>query len=151
MATVKVRLSEFVNRVNGQHERVTVTVHGRPAAVLLSVEDLESLEETLAVLSDTEAALGMTESEAEIARGEVVSAAELAELLREAVAFAAYALMTGPLLQGPHRVGKRLQPPLADRLSARRGTYRILCRVDESRRTVTVLDVARRRDINRPH
>ncbi|MBL8932732.1 MAG: type II toxin-antitoxin system Phd/YefM family antitoxin, partial [Kineosporiaceae bacterium] len=40
LAEVKAHLSELVARVNGQHERVTVTVHGRPSAVLVSVEDL---------------------------------------------------------------------------------------------------------------
>ncbi len=81
LATVKARLSEFVTRVSAQHERVTLTVHGRPAAVLLSVDDLESLEETLAVLSDTEVVRRMTQSEAEIAQGEVVTAAELAQAM----------------------------------------------------------------------
>lgn len=76
---------------------------------------------------------------------------QLAELLPEAVAFAAYEFINGPLLRDPFRVGKRLNPPLADRLSARRGTYRILYRVDDSRHTVTVLDVAHRHDVYRPH
>jgi DNA ligase (NAD+) len=44
LAEVKAHLSELVSRVNGQHERVTVTVHGKPSAVLISAEDLESLE-----------------------------------------------------------------------------------------------------------
>lgn len=47
LAEVKSHLSELVSRVNGQHERVTVTLHCRPSAVLLAVEDLESLEETI--------------------------------------------------------------------------------------------------------
>lgn len=81
LATLKARLSEFVSRVSGQHERVTLTVHGRPSAVLLSVEDLESLEDTLAVLADTDAIRRMAASEAEIAGGDTVSAAELAEAM----------------------------------------------------------------------
>lgn len=48
-------LSELVSRVHDHHERVTVTVHGRPSAVLLAVEDVEALEETIGILSDTEA------------------------------------------------------------------------------------------------
>lgn len=52
LADVKNRLSEVVDRLEREHGRVVVTKHGRPAAVLLSVEDLESLEETLEVLSD---------------------------------------------------------------------------------------------------
>ena len=49
----------------------------------------------------------------------------------EAVATAAFEFITGPLLENPHRVGKELRPPLADRHSARRGTYRVLYRIDD--------------------
>jgi mRNA-degrading endonuclease RelE of RelBE toxin-antitoxin system len=73
----------------------------------------------------------------------------LSETLPEAVAVAAYEFMTGPLLADPYRVGKRLLPPLDDRLSARRGTYRIISRVDDRARVVTVVDVAHRRDMYR--
>ena len=73
----------------------------------------------------------------------------LSELLPEPVAAAAYEFMTGPLLSQPHRVGKRLLPPLDDRFSARRGTYRIIYRIDEDARIVTVVDVGHRRDIYR--
>lgn len=73
----------------------------------------------------------------------------LAERLPEAIAVAVYEFMVGPLVRQPYRVGKRLLPPLADRLSARRGTYRIIYRVDEATRTVTVVDVDHRRDIYR--
>jgi mRNA-degrading endonuclease RelE of RelBE toxin-antitoxin system len=65
------------------------------------------------------------------------------------VAAAAYEFITGPLLREPYRVGKRLLPPLDDRLSARRGTYRIIYRVDDENRTVTVVDVDHRRDVYR--
>src|SRR5450755_2116250 len=77
LAEVKAHLSELVARVHGQHERVTVTVHGRPSAVLLSIEDLESLEETIAILSDNEAVAALLASEAELARGETITADEL--------------------------------------------------------------------------
>lgn len=73
----------------------------------------------------------------------------LAETLPEAVAAAAYEFMTGPLLREPYRVGKRLLPPLDDRLSARRGTYRIIYRVDDKARMVTVVDIGHRRDVYR--
>jgi antitoxin YefM len=52
LADVKNRLSEVIERLEREHGRVVVTKHGRPAAVMLSVEDLESLEETLEILSD---------------------------------------------------------------------------------------------------
>jgi mRNA interferase RelE/StbE len=73
----------------------------------------------------------------------------LAEILPEAVAAAAYEFITGPLLEQPYRVGKRLLPPLEDRLSARRGTYRVIYRVDDASRVVTVVDIGHRRDIYR--
>lgn len=78
LAEVKAHLSELVGRVDGQHERVTVTVYGRPAAVLVSIDDLEALEETIAVLSDAATLSRLAASEAELGRGEVVDAEELA-------------------------------------------------------------------------
>jgi mRNA-degrading endonuclease RelE of RelBE toxin-antitoxin system len=76
----------------------------------------------------------------------------LAETLPEAVAAAAYEFMTGPLLEQPHRIGKQLLPPLEDRFSARRGTYRVIYRIDDKARVVTVVtvvDIGHRRDIYR--
>lgn len=52
LADVKNRLSEVVERLEREHGRVVLTKHGRPAVVLMSVEDLESLEETLDILSN---------------------------------------------------------------------------------------------------
>jgi mRNA interferase RelE/StbE len=75
---------------------------------------------------------------------------QLAETLPGAVAFAAHEFIVGPLLDNPQRVGKRLEPPLADRHSARRGTYRVIYRIDEPRRTVTVVAIAPRADAYRP-
>jgi mRNA-degrading endonuclease RelE of RelBE toxin-antitoxin system len=74
---------------------------------------------------------------------------QLTEHLPEAVAAAAYEFIAGPLLDNPHRVGKQLRPPLDDRHSARRGTYRVIYRIDDLSRTVTVVDVAHRRDAYR--
>lgn len=51
LADVKNRLSEVVDKLEREHGRVVVTKHGRPAVVMLNVDDLESLEETLAILS----------------------------------------------------------------------------------------------------
>ena len=74
---------------------------------------------------------------------------QLAEELPAAVAFAAHEFLIGPLLQNPRRVGKPLMRPLQGRHSARRGTYRILYRIDEEARTVTVLTVTPRSDAYR--
>ena len=73
----------------------------------------------------------------------------LGELLPEAVAAAAYEFITGPLLADPYRIGKRLLPPMQDRFSARRGTYRVIYRIDDKAHVVTVVDIAHRRDAYR--
>ena len=65
LADVKNRLSEVVDRVQREHDRVVITKHGRPAAVVLSVEDLESLEETLEILSDPTVLADIREAEFE--------------------------------------------------------------------------------------
>lgn len=70
LATVKNRLSEVVERLEREHGRVVVTKHGRPAAVIMSVEDLEGLEETLNVLSDPKLMRRIRRAETEIAAGE---------------------------------------------------------------------------------
>ena len=67
LADVKNRLSEVVDRLEREHGRVVITKHGRPAAVVISMEDLESLEETLDVM-DSEALLAdIREALAELA------------------------------------------------------------------------------------
>jgi antitoxin YefM len=53
----KAHLSELVDRTSREHERFLVTRNGVPAAVLLSPDDLESLEETVSILQD-EALMG---------------------------------------------------------------------------------------------
>jgi antitoxin YefM len=82
LGDVKSHLSELVGRVHDHHERVTVTVHGRPSAILIAPEDLEALEETLEIMRDAATMNRLAESDAELARGEYVSADELAEAMR---------------------------------------------------------------------
>ena len=69
--------------------------------------------------------------------------------LPEAVATAAFEFITDPLPENSHRVGKRLRPPLTDRHGARRVSHRILYRIDDHTRTVTVLAIGHRGDIYR--
>jgi antitoxin YefM len=78
LSSVKTHLSELVDRVEDQHDRVVVTRNGKPAAVLISPEDLESLEETLAILSDPVAMEQVRGSEHAITAGEL--GASLADL-----------------------------------------------------------------------
>ena len=82
LAEVKAHLSQLVSRVATEHDRVTVTVHGRPSAVLLAVEDVEALEETIAVLSDTTLIRDLAHAEAEITAGKGETADQLAEAMR---------------------------------------------------------------------
>jgi antitoxin YefM len=70
LADVKNRLSEVVDRLEREHGRVVITKHGRPAAVVISVDDLEGLEETLDILSDPKLMRRIRKAEAEIAGGE---------------------------------------------------------------------------------
>jgi antitoxin YefM len=62
LADAKNRLSELVVAVEGTWERVLITKNGRPAAVLIAPDDLESLLETLAVLSDPESMAALREA-----------------------------------------------------------------------------------------
>jgi prevent-host-death family protein len=77
LADVKAHLSEIIDLVESQHERVVITRHGRPAAVIVSPTDLESIEETLAILSAPGAMEDIRAAEDEIGRGEFLTAAEL--------------------------------------------------------------------------
>lgn len=79
------------------------------------------------------------------------AARAIANQLPEAVAAAVVEFITGDLLREPHRVGKPLQRELSGRWAARRGSYRMLYKIDEHTRTVTVLTAEHRRDVYRQH
>jgi len=68
----KAHLSELAERVEHQHERILVTRNGRPSFVLVSPDDLASLEETLDVLRDPELVASLSRSRAEAAHGETL-------------------------------------------------------------------------------
>ncbi len=67
---VKAHLSELADRVEIQHDRIMVTRNGRPSFVLMSPDDLESLEETLNIVRDDELMESLRRSRDEAARGE---------------------------------------------------------------------------------
>jgi mRNA-degrading endonuclease RelE of RelBE toxin-antitoxin system len=77
------------------------------------------------------------------------AARAIQEKLPEAVAFAVIDFIAGPLLDNPRRMGAALHNELEAVWSARRGTYRILYRIDDERREVIVLRVGHRRGIYR--
>ena len=82
LRTVRDRFSEFIERVHKHHERVVVTRNGTPAAVLISPTDLESLEETVAVLGDSEVVEELVEAHRTYLDGEVVRGVEAVNALR---------------------------------------------------------------------
>jgi len=81
----------------------------------------------------------------------VPAARAIRETLPEAVAFAVIDFTTGPMLENPKRVGAPLRDELEGVWSARRGTYRILYRIDDDNGEVIVLRIAHRRDVYRPN
>lgn len=82
LRNVQDRFSEFVDRVNREHDRVVITRNGRPTAVLISPDDLASLEETLELLSDHDAIRELVEAEAAVATGDVVRGVDAVRALR---------------------------------------------------------------------
>jgi antitoxin YefM len=71
LGEAKNRLSEYVSDVEQTHDRVTITRHGRTAAVLISAEDLAALEETVDILATPGAAEAITEGLADLEAGRV--------------------------------------------------------------------------------
>ena len=77
LAEVKAKFSEMIDRVESQHDRITVTRNGRPAAVLLSPDDLASLEDTLELLSNPKALAEIEQARNESKAGKVLTADRL--------------------------------------------------------------------------
>ena len=71
------RFSELIADVERTHERVVVTRHGRPVAIMIAPGDLESLEETLDILSDPQALAEIRESAEDIVAGRTVTIDEI--------------------------------------------------------------------------
>jgi antitoxin YefM len=69
---VKAHLSEVADRVERQHDRILVTRNGRPSFVLVSPDDLASLEETLGILQDDELLESLRTSRRQAAAGDTV-------------------------------------------------------------------------------
>ena len=77
LSEIKARLSEIVDQVEREQERIVLTRNGVPAAVIVSPVDLESLEDTLDLLSDPAALDDIAEARAAVARGEALSGEDL--------------------------------------------------------------------------
>ena len=79
---VRNHFSEVIDRVEHEHERVTVTRNGRAVAVILSPDDLAELEETPSVLSDPDALADIREADAAYAADDVVRGVDAVRALR---------------------------------------------------------------------
>lgn len=82
LATVKDRFSELVDRVNREHGRVVVTRNGVPAVVLVSVDEMEGLEETLEIMSDPDLMASVHAADKEVTQGQAVAISESAARAR---------------------------------------------------------------------
>lgn len=74
----------------------------------------------------------------------------ITDKLPEAVATAVIDFATTALIDNPHRVGEQLRHDLTGVWAARRGTYRVLYRINEEAHEVVVLSIEHRRDAYRP-
>lgn len=83
LATVRDRLSSLVDDVARTHDTLTITRNGTPAAVVLSIDDYESIMETLALLNDPVDQERLAEAERSVEAGKVTSGDEMAALLAE--------------------------------------------------------------------
>lgn len=76
-------LSEYVADVQRTHDRVTITRYGQPAAVLISADELASLDETVDILSTPGALDDIRQAAAEVGHGQYVTAEQMSKILAE--------------------------------------------------------------------
>lgn len=81
LSEAKARLSELAEEVDRTHERVLLTKNGRDYVVVMSVDDLESIEATLELLADPQAQERVRQSKVEIERGEFLTEREVRGLM----------------------------------------------------------------------
>ncbi len=73
LSEVKAKLSELVDEVESRDERIVITRKGRPAAVLVSQDDLDSWQETVEITSDRELMTEIRRGIRQIQRGQTLS------------------------------------------------------------------------------
>lgn len=84
VADARSRLSQLIDEATSTHQRFEITRNGRRAAVLLSADDYDILQETIAVLSDAALLTAHHEGEAAIEAGDYLDADQLAHAMRDA-------------------------------------------------------------------
>ena len=81
LSAAKARLSEIADEVDRTHQRVQITKNGRSYVVLISAEDLESLEATVELLSDPAAMQRVRQAQVDIDHGDFFTGEEMAQLM----------------------------------------------------------------------
>ena len=82
LSQVKARLSEIAEEVERTHQRVNITRNGRSYVVLISAEDLESLEATLELLSDPDGLARVAQAQTDLAAGQQTTETQMAALIQ---------------------------------------------------------------------
>lgn len=77
LTEAKDRLSALVEEADTTHEIIQITRHGRVAAVIMSADDLDSLNETLHALRTPGVAAELAQADADYAVGNTVSGQEI--------------------------------------------------------------------------
>ena len=79
LTEARASFSELLNEVEAQHDHVAITRNGKPVALLMSMDEWESWEETLEVLSDEETMAALKRSEEDVAAGRLVDLDDVLE------------------------------------------------------------------------
>lgn len=82
LAAVKAKLSEVVDRVEREQDRVTITRNGRPVAMIVGMDDIEGLEETLEILSDERLMRKIRAGMAAVEKGETIPLEDVKKRLK---------------------------------------------------------------------
>ncbi|MEV2277491.1 prevent-host-death family protein [Nocardiopsis sp. CNR-923] len=85
LAEARNNLSKIIDDIERTHDSVTITRNGKPSAVVISVDDYESMRETFALLEDDEDRARLARAKEEYATGDVVTGDEMAAIMRERV------------------------------------------------------------------
>jgi antitoxin YefM len=84
VADARAQLSKLIDQAASTHERFEITRNGHRTAVLLSADDYDAMQETIAVLSDTALLAAHRDGEVAIASGDYLDADQLAHAMRDA-------------------------------------------------------------------
>jgi prevent-host-death family protein len=165
ITTAKTRLNDLVDEARRTHEHVTITKNGEPAAVMVSADEWESIQETLFWQSQPDIHQDIEDGRAAHEAGESfgeerVRARYGVELTPPAIKSldripprylgAILEFTYGALAESPQRVGKPLSRDFEGLHSARRGDYRILYEIRDAERVVLIHRVNHRASVYWP-